>query len=291
MGSIIRRLSLYCDNKLFWSEFEENIGRLDPNWLEESLLDDLGLEYPDDAVDIDIPEVTNAETIKGYFAEWVRNTLEVSSCMDIVKNNIGRKKCRLKKDDWYINFNYTSVLEKIYHIDYDRVFHVHGSANPEYDDDLIVGHGNTKTIEELKKEIIIIGNDAGYYGSQALRNRYNEYSAEKNILEDLLKNTKKIIDSMKLELNGKKIDDIYVWGLSCGQVDMPYIEFLRKNYPLAKWHFSYFDNSERDKRKELSKKLALKSGEVDFFRFSNDKASEITQLIVGQLGIKEYETE
>lgn len=40
--------------KNFWSNFEENLGVLSPEWVEHTLLDDLGLETPE-AVTLDAP--------------------------------------------------------------------------------------------------------------------------------------------------------------------------------------------------------------------------------------------
>lgn len=57
----------FVDN-IFWQTFEESLGELDSTWMEESLIDDLGLEC-DDPVDIEIPEVANAESIKKKF--WI----------------------------------------------------------------------------------------------------------------------------------------------------------------------------------------------------------------------------
>lgn len=275
------------ENNLFWSHFEERLGELDSTWLEESLQDDLGLEYPDDAVDLDIPETTNSETIKRYFTEWVLNTLETSKCMNLVKKSLGNKKIHLNNTDFYINFNYTSVLENVYGIDEKQVFHIHGKAGEVYSN-LVVGHGNTDIIKKLDSKISDILSETYYLSVQEVRNRLNEYEAEKEILQNLYKDTKFNILSMDDELRNKEIEDIYIWGLSCGSVDLPYIEHLKLKYPNTKWHFSYFDNLEKEDREKLSKELNIENDKVSFFEFRNNDAKNTKNRIVEKLGIKEY---
>lgn len=137
---------------LFWSKFEERLGLLDPLWLEESLIDNLDLEYLDDAVDIEIPEVTNADTIKKYFNEWVVNTLNTNAGLKIVASELGKKKLDLSEDSFFVNFNYTSILEIIYGIPDKRIFHIHGVSELEEATELIVGHGNKKSNNRLSEK-------------------------------------------------------------------------------------------------------------------------------------------
>ncbi len=273
---------------LFWSKFEERLGQLDPLWLEESLIDDLDLEYPDDAVDIEIPEVTNADTIKKYFNEWVVSTLDTIKGLKIVADELGKNKLNLSNQSFYINFNYTSILEKIYGISNEKIFHIHGAADLEEGEELIVGHGNKNAIINFQKRIEEIEADTYYLSSQAERNRLNEYSAEKDILENLLKDTDALVDELRYMLRDKKIDNIYVMGLSCGSVDIPYIECIRQLYPKAIWHFSYYDNKEKEARKKLVNQLLLNQDETDYYLFKNENANEIKEKIINKLSIQMY---
>ena len=102
--------------QLFWRYFEERLGKLDPLWLEDSLMDDLGLEYPDDAVDIEIPEITNADTIKKYFTEWVTDTLNTDFAMKVIEQKLENKKLEFAQDTYFVNFNYTPILEVMYQV-------------------------------------------------------------------------------------------------------------------------------------------------------------------------------
>lgn len=275
-----------CD--LFWSKFEERLGLLDPLWLEESLIDDLDLEYPDDAVDIEIPEVTNADTIKKYFNEWVVNTLNTNVGLKIVASELGKKKLDLSENSFFVNFNYTSILEKIYGIPDKRIFHIHGISDLEEAAELIVGHGNKNAITGYQKRIESIEAETYYLSSQAERNRLNEYCAEKEILENLLKDTDSLVADLKCFLRNKKIDSIYIMGLSCGNVDLPYIECIKELYPKAVWHFSYFNDKEKEARKKLVDKLLMKVDGIEYFLFKNENANEIKEKIIDKLSIQVY---
>lgn len=272
--------------QLFWKNFEERLGNLDPLWLEDSLIDDLGLEYPDDAVDIEIPETVNADTIKKYFTEWVTDTLDTDFGMKTIAQKLGNKKLEFLKGTYFVNFNYTSTLEIIYRIPEDQVFHIHGRVDE--DRELIVGHGNKGGIYNLEEKIEEIESETYYLSSQAERNRLNEFEAEKMILKDLQKDTDRLLGCLRSTLANKQFDNIYIYGLSCGLVDNPYIECLRELYPEAVWYFSYYNENEAENRKKLAKDLKLEKNKVEYFSFRNDAAEEIQREIINKLEIEEY---
>ena len=83
------------------------------------------------------------------------------------------------------------------------------------------------------------------------------------------------------------VDEIRVWGFSCGSVDEKYILDLHSCYPEAKWRFSYWDQSEKQKRKNLAEKLGLNV--AGYFKFVNQNSESICSEIVKQNHIDEYE--
>lgn len=101
---------------------------------------------------------------------------------------------------------------------------------------LIVGHRNVDAIRDLEKRIGEIESETYYLADQGVRNRLNEYKCERSILRDLRKNVESLLHDLNFTLDYKRLDveEIWVWGLSCGDVDKPYIEFLRDRYPDAK---------------------------------------------------------
>lgn len=275
----------YVDD-IFWKTFEERLGVLDPTWMEGSLMDDLGLEN-DDPVDIEMPEESNSERIKEKFCEWIRVTVDLTENYKTIKSKIGKEKLKLSKRDYYVNFNYTKTLEEIYKIPESHVFHIHGLCDDERGSNLIIGHGNDEAIRWLDERINEIKNETYYLAEQSERNRLNEYKCEQLILSDLRKNVESLIEDLRYELDYAKInvDEIYVWGLSCGEVDRPYIKFLQEKYPSAKWKFSYYTIEEIAAREKLVEKLGLEN--VEYFELNNPNAEEICQDLVLQNGIEE----
>lgn len=284
--------AVFIADDLFWKTFEEKLGELDTTWLEESLLDDLGLEYPDDPVELEIPEVANSQAIVQKFTEWIVNTVNTSGNFETIKDMIGSNLLALNENDYYINFNYTQTLEEVYDISFSRVFHIHGECDLDAMGDipaLVVGHGNKKNIEKLEKRIKEIEDDGYYLSSQEVKNRMSEYEAELHILKDLRKNVDSLIVEMihNLELRSINPDEIWIWGLSCGEVDKPYIMKLKSLFPGVKWEFSYFNESEKERRKEFVEELGLTN--VEYFHFANNEANRISEMLITENNIEELE--
>lgn len=268
---------------IFWKTFEERLGELDSLWLEESLQDDLGLEIDDPPVKLDIPEEANSRIINEKFCEWVINTVNTSENFKIIKENIGDNKLKLSKKDYYINFNYTQVLEEIYGIDSSRINHIHGECYVHESNDnvsLIVGHGNDESIEYIQAQIDELEKDEYYIFNQALMNRMTEYETELQILRDLRKNVSFLKSDMMRDINFKGIvpEEICVWGLSCGEVDRPYIEELVKSFPKARWKFSYYSDDEKQERERFAHEVGIV--DVDLFELKNPDDKYIREQMV-----------
>lgn len=276
----------YGVQDIFWRYFEEKLGELDTTWMEGRLEDDLKLECPD-PVDLEIEETVNSGKIKEYFQDWVSSTLDTETNYKIVKKHLGTQKLKLSREDYYINFNYSHTLEKIYNIPANKVFHIHGACGEDLE--LIVGHGNDEIINEYRDMLYEMENSPEYYGEQSYRNRCNEYRGELTILRDLRKDTDSLICDMEWKLSHleEEISEICIWGLSCGTVDMPYMEKLREQYPNAGWTFSYYGASEKINREQLAKQLGLT--DVKYFQFSNPNSKKIEQLLVEENKIQIFE--
>ena len=269
----------------FWSDFESNLGQLEDCWLEYSLPDELDLEN-DDAVQIDMPEVFNARIIKNYFSEWVKEYLDSSENIEIIDRHKALKMVDFGDDDLFITFNYTHLLENLYGIYDSQIEHIHGEANdPE---SIVVGHGNVKEIQDKKVDLKEYEEKYNRYNQHDL-NRYSEIEAEIQVLESL----KKDVDYYKLRignfLHNQDIDEIYVYGLSCNDIDAPYYKELIKLYPYASWHFSSYDGKEAKNREKFAEKvLKLKKGQYDTFKFRNKNADIICDDIMKSRGFKTY---
>lgn len=123
-----------------------------------------------------------------------------------------------KEDSFFINFNYTDVLECLYEIPEESVLHIHGRASKG--EHLIYGHsdrfcGNLVTYDEQQVDF-----ELGLY----YKNPY-EYIYKHLELTDVLKD----------------IEYIHVYGFSFSEIDEDYIDWIYKNVPLdSKWEVSWF---------------------------------------------------
>lgn len=275
----------YAIDDIYWNCFEESLGELDSTWVLEKLDDDLGLECPD-PIDLNMYQSHNSQHLKKYFNEWVESTLDLIVNYRIIRKMLKDDKLNFGHQDYFINFNYTHVLENVYKIPQSCVYHIHGESG--IGDSLIVGHGNESEIESLKNTIKELEDSPEYYGEQSTRNRYNEYVCEWNNLEDLHKDVKSIINEMQSHLKIRKLDviQIKVWGLSCGKVDLPYIKKLKELYPKASWKFSYYNNDELELRKKIVEELGIT--DASFFCLCGTYSDDIKQRIIEENGIELY---
>ena len=139
----------------------------------------------------------------------------------------------VRADDIFISFNYTETLEYVYGVSESQVFHLHGYR--KNGDELIVGHGD-----------------------DSLRNFNTERIIVADILEEairkLRKNTNAIIrnneDLWEL-LDISDITDIYSFGFSFSEVDLPYIvkiaDILYSSTNVL-WHLSSRDHGDANNR-------------------------------------------
>jgi len=219
-----------------WSDVETSLGKLDF----ERYLDDMSLLFNlDDDKELfrmayRYEDVSNnfhkvIVKIKDLFSDWINSidVLEVSSKI-IFKDLIN------EKNDLFLNFNYTSILEEIY--DVQNVYYIHGMQNGE----IIFGHGEEKNnFENI------------YTGSEF---------ALAEIHLSLKKDTTKSIEEAKLFFSEfSSVKKIYSYGFSFSRVDLPYIREICKKCNTKKCIW-YLSNFESEQKREGYKKIIADCG-------------------------------
>ncbi len=279
-GDIDRRI----DN-IFWSEFEKRLAYLSPDWVEGTLIDDLGLECSD-AVDLEVENPNCVVRIKELLYYWVIDTIDTESNFRIVESMLKNKKMTFDPDDVFISFNYTHTLECIYKI--EKVFHIHGLAETELwnEDTLIIGHGDSAVLDRMEQQIKKL-EERDY--EQWFRNRKEEYQFEKEIIAELRKPVSNCLASMAVYLKDiTEPEYICLYGLSLGDVDLPYLQYIREKWKNAKWRFSYYSDRDKEKSKRVAKWLELPIEQYDLFEFNNFDSYLILDKIVSDNGIIRY---
>lgn len=152
------------------------------------------------------------------FERWVKD------CQSIITNP---KYTNIENNDsFFINFNYTDVLEWLYEIPEERVLHIHGRASKH--ERLIIGHN------KHPHGGIISNVDVDLTCTELCR-------YEKNPYEHIFRHDKllEIISDVK---------EIHVYGLSISPVDEDYLDWIEKHTPQdCKWEFSWHTDKDMER--------------------------------------------
>jgi len=235
---------------------------LDENWsnIENAL--DLNYEIiyqSNDSSNRIINDIYN--TFKKLFHEWIAE-VEFSIC----SNYFHIKKTKLNNiyaDDYFISFNYTNLLKKIYDISHCHkngglhIYPIHNNTPmcPKDLDDFV---NNRDPIND-----IVFGN---------INNNNNKIddSLESTFKLTFSKDTEYIfskLDSIFLSKINEKIDEIYVLGhsIDLNNGDYYYFEKLAEKFSKANWFISFYCDNEYNKdrlhkekiKRQLSDKFKL----------------------------------
>lgn len=219
-----------------WSNFEELLGMIPY----ETLVD-LSPNDDDDGIFRQIH--TNEDLANDYskslaqipslFSDWIKS-IDYSEMIYKEKYHI------LFQEGVFLTFNYTSVLEDVYHISPDRICHIHGKIGEQ----LVFGHADE---QNAVNDNLMFGNGDILFNT---------------IHRHLFKDTNACICHNIDFLN--LIDDaneIYFLGWGMGHTDENYLNFIKSKIgrkPIT-IHFPQYDGKEEQKE-DLKRKLSLLDG-------------------------------
>lgn len=235
-----------------WSNFEANLAKLDIDYLLGRITGIFELDGDENDIvdirsdgwfsDVITKNLVSADELKYIFQKWVES-IEIPTQPSKRKYDItDNQECL------YINFNYTTVLEKLYKINERNILYIHGSAEKGIGS-IIVGHGSPDFYAEMPvykyedgEEVEPEGIDLSGHASSEEEKIMLESIA--TYLNDLKKPTSKVnrelINFLAVHSSLKKINKICVFGHSCGAVDMPYFlsiqNFVGKS---IEWEIAY----------------------------------------------------
>ena len=220
---------------LLWSNLEEAIGQYDLDELYHELTDWIDIDYDhmmrtaaqieDSANDFLAPLL---DSLPSRLKEWISsiNTNGVEADVDFSEPSI------------FLTFNYTKVLENVYHIPEKDVLHIHGVVGEG--EDLVVGHRVKADERDAYNE------SAPIYQENSMINIINIINAFRKPTKDIIAHNQPFFQSLK------NITDIYVYGHSYSPVDLDYFEEIRKNVSIGtKWHLGCFNEDDRKAAEEM----------------------------------------
>lgn len=148
LADLVDKYFSHKKNSDFWSDFEENLGNFDDDLLREycqNYLEDYGCDNWRDAFNHDyqhelermIDRITQG--IRKCFCNWLSQ---------ISIDGLEHKAIPIERDAYYLTFNYTRTLERIYDISTYNILHIHGTYKGYDNDRIIYGHGGHSYIVE-----------------------------------------------------------------------------------------------------------------------------------------------
>ena len=230
----------------WWYQFEKNLGILDYEHI-------LGSENAFLAPGQLFTFLTNH--IRIPFAKWLKQVHIADVC-----------KFNLDTEARYFTFNYTDVLEQLYHIPSSNIFHIHGRLNnPADSNNLIVGH-NYLEKELFKKYLYQYSQSIGL--SWDLVNQLLTKAAEGG------KRVERIIDRNKGYFYSlSSVEIIICIGFSFNDFDMPYLKKIfesNRNRGELLWQVYYYDRDD-----DLRIRERLSSIGVDSCNISTEDVKSI----------------
>lgn len=207
----------------FWCDFEECLADFTPEYFIDQKLSPQ--QTSETALDFQ-------ELLCQYFKEWICSiALPQSKSLSSFTSNA-----------FFINFNYTDTLEKIYNVPSDKVLHIHGQASHPKSQ-LIIGHSSKATIDDMCKSYGIIKNDS----LECTLEELNYLIAAEMLLFTFKKPTDEIIQHKLRLIDFQQISEIAVLGHSLGNVDWPYFKFIKEHLTQSvHWNFSAYCERDRE---------------------------------------------
>ena len=226
-------LRLNSDAESLWNDFEATLGHYDwqsfygtNNFLDvqdEAFRPSMAFGLQDD-----LTEQTDnlVAEIKSQFQTWIES-IELD---DAVKKFDPVSQAR------FLSFNYTSVLQRIYGIHDDSIFHIHGNVS-RYDD-LTFGHGDS--LEEEPELDENGDSNRTMFTDAENAAKYPFYAFQKPV-NDIIDNNLDYFEGLR------SIDIVVVIGHSLNDIDVPYFRKISEVLRDKKWIVSYYEHSEKTK--------------------------------------------
>lgn len=228
-----------------WSKYEEILGYLDY----DSVLDNDMNDYGDD--DDEWIQAYNNEDMctnifnsvlfaHNLFSDWIyyiqKKPAEINAkCNQLLSY----------PNTYFLNFNYTDTLEKYVGIKSSNITHIHGYANDN--DNLIVGHHKFQKYN---------------HESDPSKSKLNELDEdlEKNVT-NIIKENSPFFDSLH------DITEIYFFGFSFGEVDLPYIEKIFEYTSNPTCYLNCFNPEDLKAQREiLTQRLGLDINKIKTYQ-------------------------
>lgn len=246
-------------NKELWSEFERFMATPDIQSMldySSSVVGDLDLDSGNNGIRGTMDDYWKREfgfikNLQEYVKEWIEQ-IDISGVTP-------KKQTLVDNDsDYFFNFNYTRVLEDVYHI--EKVVHIHGTIGDDADYDPVMGHCNSAEIE-ARRQFAYTAEENYDEGEASIQEAVSDY------LNEIYKDTAfyKDVNEYFFECL-HTVNNVKIIGWSAGDVDIPYLLKIKESICKdAQWTVYYYDSGAYNSlSKALSECGILDTFVVDF---------------------------
>ncbi len=224
-----------------WSSFEENLAFFNCNAFARHVTS----ENPPDVTSEHFERTLSDARceVENQLSEWSQTIRKGLACWVAQLNEPNhKKKIDIKKSDsFFITFNYTKTLEKLYGIPSNSILHIHGQAGDPANE-LLLGHGGIekqKRYDEDLAEGDIDGSEL-MAGEDAANSAFGEIGKWQKPVDQTLCKYADYFEALK------NVDEVFVLGYSFSKIDQPYIDkVLAVVSPSARWTVSWFSNEDK----------------------------------------------
>lgn len=273
---------LHLDAEEEWNHLETNLAYLDADDLLEEMkifIGDYSGEWKDSMYydfQYEVDRVTSklgTEMLR-VFRDWIMQ-LDISHLSNT-------SKLQLPKNAWYLNFNYTDSLEKLYGIDPNNILYIHGKANIS-NSSVILGHAWDNHTEATIKEPPTYEDFVD--GNYATEEDWQWTEAVQSIqyyFATTYKNSAEIIEAnIDFFEKFREVNEVYVMGHSMSPVDESYFSFVAKSIPAqkVKWIISYYKKEDVDNCKKTLQKIGVELDTVEFKRLADFFSPQLPLII------------
>ena len=189
------------------------------------------------------------EFLSKYFKEWIYNiALPNNKDLSVFTPN-----------SFFINFNYTDTLEKLYKVPCDKVLHIHGQAT-DPKSQLIIGHSSKTTIDDMCESYGIVKDG----NLECSVEEFKYLLATEMMLFTLRKPTEEVIEKKLKSIDFQQVSEIAVLGHSLGIVDWPYFKYIKEHLSQSiHWNFSAYSERDREQTHIFAKELQIIDYSID----------------------------
>jgi len=251
------------DNE-WWNDFERNLDKIDAH---EKISECVNENYPDCASDdFRDRDYHTAATIMEEEMKQLYQEIQQSFESWIMTLDLNKPpKFNLRGFDFFLTFNYTDTLQRIYGINSKKIIYIHGQANVS--DRLIIGHNAIAEHYKPGIELPPLQDPPDNLDSDDISDWYDEITdgyiatstreAAEMVIRSFRKPTVEIIDSYRLFFPTiSRLKEISFYGFSFADVDMPYINRMALfTDDEAIWKIYYYNQNDFERAMEVKKNL------------------------------------